>query len=294
MFLDVLARFIDRELELALFHRMLKGETDKRILCILDHYEKGKTWFVWRLFQVCKELDVPVVLLDFYRDRSGLSGDLGSIVSEVRSYLGDRYTPNICNCTARMSLLSALSDMAADGESPGVDFGQDNIFTGADVRTIAGGNILQVGAVFTGRLTPEQVAKQQAEMGRALCRDLADLGRIVLLIDTFEQAPDDTRAWLERWVFRSLCHELPHTLLVVAGRPEKCQPFFTQPRLWSDLIAAVDCLDPFSEAEILAYYQQRGIVVTSVEVSLITIARQSPGRMALVGDWLEQTRGGAR
>jgi len=292
VFLDVLARFKDRESELALFHRMLKGETSKRILCILDHREKGKTWLIWRLFHECKELGVPVVLLDFHRDRSGLSGDFGSVVSEVRGYLGDRCTPNICNCTARMSLLSALSDMAAGGESPGVDFGQDNIFTGANVRNIAGGNILQVGAVFTGRLTPEQVAQQQAEMGRALCRDLAALGRVVLLIDTFERAPDDTRAWLERWVFRSLCHELPHALLVVAGRPEECQPFFTQPRLWSDLITAIDCLDPFSDDEILAYYENCGLTVTAVEVSLLAIARTSPGRMAQIGDLLKQTQGG--
>jgi hypothetical protein len=293
MFLDdVLARFKDRERELALFQRMLKGETDKRILCILDHREKGKTWLIWRLFHDCKESGVPVVLLDFHRDRSGLSGDFGSVASEVRGYLGDKRTPNICNCMARMSLLSALSDMAAGGESPGVDFGQDNIFAGADVRTVAGGNILQVGAIFTGRLTPEQMAQRRAEMGRALGRDLEALGRIVLLIDTFEQAPDDTRAWLERWVFRSLCHELPHALLVVAGRPKECQPFFTQARLWSDLITAIDCLDPFSDDEILAYYESFGFTVTAVEVSLLTIARTSPGLMAQLGDLLKETQGG--
>jgi hypothetical protein len=237
---------------------------------------------------------VPVVLLDFDRDRSGLAGDVDSVVSEVRGYLGDERTPHVCACTARMGLLPSLADRVASGPAPGVDFGQSNIFTDAEISSIAGRDIWQVGAVFTGPLTPEQQAQRQADLGRALCHDLGALGRAVLLIDTFERAPEDTRAWLERWLFRALSRELSDVILVVAGRPEKCRPFFAQPRLWSDLIAPIDCLTPFSEDEVLGYYARRGVVVSATEVSLIAIACTNPGRMAQVGDWLEQTKGGAR
>lgn len=293
MFLEVLKRFADRGPELDLFQRMLKGEIDERILLVLDHGEKGKTWLIWRLFHECKELGVPVVLLDFDRDRSGLAGDFGSVVNEVRGYLGDERTPNICACAARMSHLSALADLAAGSKSPGVNFGQSNVFTDAEISSIAGRDIWQVGAVFTGPLTPEQQAQRQADLGRALCQDLAGLDRAVLLIDTFERATEDTRAWLERWLFRALSRELPHVLLVVAGRPEKCRPFFAQPRLWGGLIAHID-LSPFSDNVILTYYRERGLSVSAEEVSFLTLARSSPGKMAQLGDWLEQRRGGAR
>ena len=292
--LDVLKRFVNRGLELDLFHRMLRGESDKQILQALDGREKGKTWFIWRLFHDCREQGVPVVLLDFDRDRSGLAGDVDSVVSEVCGYLGDKRTPHVCACAARMGLLPSLADRVASGPAPGVDFGQSNVFTGAGISSIAGHDIWQVGAVFTGPLTPEQQAQRQADLGRALCHDLGALGRAVLLIDTFERAPEDTRAWLERWLFRALSRELSDVILVVAGRPEKCWPFFAQPRLWSDLIAAIDCLAPFSEAEVLEYYARREVIVSAKEVSLIAIACANPGRMAQVGDWLEQSQGGAR
>jgi hypothetical protein len=294
VFREVLKLFEDRGPELALFHRMLRGESDRQILLILDGREKGKTWFIWRLFHDCREQGVPVVLLDFDRDRSGLAGDVDSVVSEVRGYLGDKRTPHVCECTARMGLLSSLADRVASSPTPGVDFGQSNIFTDAEISSIAGRDMWQVGAVLTGPLTPEQQVQRQADLGRALCHDLGALGRVVLLIDTFERAPEDTRAWLERWLLRALSRELSDVILVVAGRPEKCRPFFAQPRLWSDLIATIDCLSPFSEDEVLGYYARRGVVVSTAEVSLIAIACTNPGRMAQVGDWLEQTRGGAR
>jgi len=130
-------------------------------------------------------------------------------------------------------------------------------------------------------------------LSRALRDDLAALDRAVLLIDTFERAPDATRVWLERWVFRSLGRELPQTLVVIAGRPE-CRPFFQQPRPWSHLIAPLDCLSPFSDQEIVTYFERCGLAVSDHEVSLLAIARHSPGRMAWLGDWLAQARGGAR
>ena len=294
MLLDVLDKFVDRKPELALFHRMLRGEIDKRILRILDRGEKGKTWFIWRLFHECQERDVPVVLLDFDRDRSGLTGGFVSVVSEVCGYLGDDRTPHVCACAARMMHRPSPAGRAPGDESPGVDWGQGNVFTGADVHTIAGGDIWQANTVFVGSLTPVQAAQHQADMGRALCRDLAALDHAVLLIDTFERAPQDTRAWLERWVLRALCRDLPHVLLVMAGRPEKCAPFFAQPRPWSHLVTAIDELDPFGDDDVLTYYRQCGLDMSAVGALLLALARTSPGQMAHLGDLLQQLPGGAR
>ena len=293
MFRDLLDKFVDRKPELGLFRQMLGGETRQRLLLILDGPEKGKTWFIWRLFQECQDGGVPVVHLDFDQRRSGLAGDWLSVADEVCTALGDQHTPHTRDCAARLAGLSALQDLLAGGSTPGVSFGQGNDFTGADIRNIAGGNIVQIRTLLAGALTPAQAAQQQGALSRALRDDLAALGRAVLLIDTFERAPEDTRIWLERWVFRSLGRELPQTLVVVAGRPE-CRPFFQQPRPWSGLIAALDCLSSFSDKEIVTYYERCGLVVSDHEVALLAIARLSPGLMAQLGDRLAQARGGAR
>jgi hypothetical protein len=135
----------------------------------------------------------------------------------------------------------------------------------------------------------------KAGLGRALVTDLAALGRAVLLVDTFERACE-THAWLERWLFDRLPGELPLALVVVAGRPElDCRRFFERPAPWSYLVAALDRLADLDDDDILTHWRQRGLSVSPAETGLLQIARQSPGRMAFVGDLLEQAqRGGGR
>jgi len=93
VFRDLLDKFVDRKPELGLFRQMLGGETRQRLLLILDGPEKGKTWFIWRLFQECQDGGVPVVHLDFDQRRSGLAGDWLSVADEVCTALGDQRTP---------------------------------------------------------------------------------------------------------------------------------------------------------------------------------------------------------
>jgi len=287
--------FVDRTRELGRFRRMLAGQTDERILLILEQAEKGKTCFLMKLFDECEQQrpTLPVVLLDFDQRRSGLN-DYLSIAREVRRCLGDKCTPAICACEDEMYRRGPLvSIRTAEGEA-GVDFGQGGRFRQAQIEHVAGRDFIQVGPVSEAPPTADRIARQMDDMGRALCRDLAGLAayRAVLLIDTFEQAPEDTCRWLERWLFQPLRRELRHVLLVVAGRPE-CRPFFDQPRPWSGLVASIDRFDPFSDDEILTYYRQRGLSVFPNEVSLLQIARLSPAVMAQLGDQLEQARRGA-
>jgi hypothetical protein len=290
--------FVDRERELALFERMLSGETDKRILCILERGEQGKTFFLLRLFQECEQQrpPVPVVLLDFDQRRSGLTDYLG-VAREVRRYLGDECSPGICGCEDAIARGRPLVSIRTGEGDAGVDWGGRGRFTEADIE-VAGRDFIQVGPVSEAVPTADLVAKQQADMGRALCNDLAGLAdshhRVVLLVDTFEHAlkSEDTCRWLERWLFEPLRRELRHVLLVVAGRPE-CRTFLGQPRLWSGLVATIDRFDSFSDDEIRDHYRQRGILISEEEMPLLLdLARPSPAMMAQIGDSLEQIRGG--
>ncbi len=290
--------FVDRKPELALFRRMLAGETDECVLLFLERGEQGKTYLLLRLFDECEQQhpQVPVVLLDFDQRRSGLT-DYLSAAREVRRQLGDKYTPAICACEDEIYRRGPLVSIRTGGGDAGVDWGRRGRFTEADIADVAGRDLIQVGSVSEAPPTADQLARQRAEMGRALCRDLAGLAashhRVVLLVDTFEHATEETCAWLEHWLFEPLRRELRHVVLVVVGRPE-CQPFFALPRLWSSLVTTIDCFTPFSDDDIRDHYDLRGLAVAEEEMPLLLdLARSSPAQMAQLGNLLEQTRGGA-
>jgi hypothetical protein len=290
--LNVFDHFGNREAEIGLFYHMLSGEElGKRILCLTMAPEQGKTWFIQHLHYECERNNVPVALLDFDRDRSGMIGDIFSIAGEIRRHLGDERTPAICACERTFSYHIPPMN-AAEGEG-GVDFGERGDFTGGEVHHVAGRDQVQIGTIIMGSSTPEQVAHHKDGLGRALCDDLACLGRAVLLVDTFERVPEETRGWLERWLFQSLRRQLPQLLLVVGGRPE-CRTFFDQPHLWSHLVVHRDHFKPFSREHALDYYRRRGLQITEIEVSFLRIACSNPSRMADLGNILEQTQAGAR
>jgi len=294
--ITVTTGFVNRKRELALFHQMLTGETDERVLLILERGEQGKTYLLLHLFDECEQQrpHVPVVLLDFDQRRSGLT-DYLSIVREIRHYLGDASTPAICAVEHEIPR-PLVSVQTGEGDA-GADWGRRGRFTETDISSVAGRDLIQIGYVSEAPPTADQLAQQRAEMGRALCRDLAGLAashhRVVLLVDTFEHASEETCAWLERWLFDPLRRELRHVILVVAGRHE-CQPFFAQPRLWSSLVNTIDHFTPFSDDDIRDHYDQRGLAVAEEEMPLLLdLARSSPAQMAQLGNLLEQTRGGA-
>lgn len=292
--------FVDRKPELALFHRMLAGETDKRILRILVEAEWGKTRFLLQLLQECEQQSspVPVVLLNFDQRCSGLT-DFLSVVRAVRRQLGDDCTPAICAYEDDIYRRAPLVSIHTGEGGAGVDWGRRGRFTEADISDVAGRDRIQVGPVSEAAPTADLIAWQKAQMGRALCRDLAGLvashHRVVLLVDTFDHISEDTRIWLERWLFEPLCRELLRVLLVVAGRPEECQPFFEQLRPWSSLVAPIDRFTPFNSDDVQDYCYRRGLLVSEEEMPLILdLTRASgPAEMARIGDLLMQERGGA-
>jgi hypothetical protein len=293
--LNIARDFVDRKEELDRFRRMLAGETTRRILCILERGEQGKSYFLLRLFHECEQPHppVPVVLLDFDQRKSGLT-DCFSVARQVRRHLGDERTSAICACEE--TIFRGVFPVAPpDAGDSGVDFGKSSDFTDATVRNIAGHDLYQIGSMSIGPPTPEQATQRKEELGRALRDDLARLDRAVVLMDTFEHAREETRGWLERWLFEPLRRELRYVILVVAGRPE-CQSFFAQPCLWSHLIDTIDRFTPFSDDDIRTHYRQRGINVPEMEwPAILKLAQPNPMAMAQVGKLLEQAQGvGAR
>jgi len=277
---------------------MLAEESDERVLLLLVRAEQGKTYLLLRLLHECEyqTSPVPVVLLDFDK-RKGYLTDYLSVAREVRRQLGDQHTPNIRACEEYIYHRGSLVSVQTGEGEAGVDFGEGNDFGGATVRGVTGRDSIQVdiGTISQGSPTPDQIARQGDEMGRALGYDLTCLAdshrQVVLLMDAFEQASAETCTWLERWLFEPLRRELSHVLLVVAGRPQ-CRPFFARPLLWSSLVETIDCFTPFDLDDIQSYFTQRRLVVDEAEIPLwLDVAGMGPARMALFGDLLEQARG---
>lgn len=292
----MMSDFVDRENELALFRRMLHGETAERILLILERGEQGKTAFLQRLLYECEERPdpIPVVLLDFNRPRTGLIDYLG-VASTIRRYLGDDLTPRICTYETAMSHPPPLVNIQTGAGDAGVDFGKRNRFDEAKISDFAGRDNIHVGNV-SGSILAVDPRQRQAEMGRAMRDDLAAVatsrGRVVILIDTFEQIVDqETCRWLEHWLFEPLRRELANVLVVAAGRPE-CNTFFGHRHLWLVLIRRLDRFTPLSEEHVREYYRQRGFDIPDTQTYLIRLALTSPGFMATLGDRLQLVHGG--
>lgn len=294
--IDILASFVDRGAELALFHSALAGATHQRILLILEPGEQGKSCFLRRLAHECerKRPPVPAVLLDFDQRRSGLT-DFMSVAREVRRDLGDALTPAICACEEAIRRPAPLVNIQTGSGEAGVDWGRGGRFSEAAIAGVAGRDSITVGPVSGGLPSAPPQAQQRADTGRALLSDLSGAAstwpRLVVLIDTFDCASDETCRWLNDWLFEPLRRELSHVLVVVAGRPD-CRPFFEQAHLWGGLVRSLR-FDPLQDEHIVEHFRLRGISLAEEEMSLLVeMARQSPARMALLGDWAVQTRGG--
>lgn len=297
---DVLARFVDRRSELALFHRMLSGDTSERILLVTDSGEEGKTYLLLKIFHECEQQSpfVPVVLVNFDRRRTDIEVNYLGVARAISRHLNVSGAPRICACDDAIFRRGSVLQTGT-GDGGGVDMGKRTRLDKAEVSAAGRDHIHDVHVEYTeAPPTADQIAKRMADMGRALRDDLAELieqhDRVVLLMDTFEYADAETCAWLERWLLEPMRNELAHVLLVVAGQP-RCRHFFERPILWSSLITAVDRLTPFSDDDIRDHYRQRGISVSEEELPLLLdLARPSPAVMAQIGDSLEQTRGGGR
>ncbi|HQE93236.1 MAG TPA: hypothetical protein PLH19_10190 [Anaerolineae bacterium] len=116
---------------------------------------------------------------------------------------------------------------------------------------------------------------------------------MAVLLDTFEQTPEDTRKWLSDWLFDGLRRELAHVCVVVAGRPEPaCDAFFEQADLWGHLVTRIDHFEPMPEDTVWEYYRRRGCSLGDLHPATIcSLACKDAMMMAMIGDRLLQGRG---
>jgi len=320
--------FVDREAELALFDAMLRGESDKRVLLLFDAAEKGKTTLLYKIEAHCRayDPDLPVLSLDFDQDRSGMTPDPAGVGRVLHRRLGEGHAPALSAClgiqqapgaaaagSRRSALRQALTQKLTVDEFRVVCFELECPYDDLSGDSPMAKSVALVEFLERHERLPElevclaryahislpvhetqlpAAPPSDEALGQALLADLAALdARAVLLVDTFERAGQATCTWLEQWLLNALPDELPHVLVVIAGRPE-CEGLFAATPRWGTLVEPLYELPQLEDVFILEHYRKRGLPVAEHEVSLLAIARRSPGRMAQLGDWLARERGG--
>jgi hypothetical protein len=291
--MTIVRHFIDREEELRLFEQMLPASHGASCLVILEEPGRGKTSLLWQMMEDCQRKHrVAVALLDFDTVRGGVA-DYRSVGRRLCDDLGQANFPNFRHLDEKMHVRSPMVTIGG-GES-----GEAHV--GGSVST-AGGSFTGRDQIQTGDIVIIESATGGAHyeswvsdaLGTAIRDDLvalaARLDRVVILLDTFERVPEETRKWLLRWLFEQL-PKLPHLLLVVAGRREPaCVEFFERAGLWGSLIASLDSLSPFSNDDILHYFREcRQMPVEWEQIKFFSAAfRKDPQLMANVAMALTQ------
>ncbi len=224
-------KFIDREFEQELFERMLRFESDARILAICDTGGMGKSLLLEMFRYRCRtaarpHIPVSLIKLDQLADETPLAL-ARDVARDLRAFdvpfsTFDQYE------TARVG-----GDFATIRAVFSLDKAS---FMGAEVR-MAAVNIERTERVTVtpgGMLTPDQDAVARDVCQRAFLDDLraASVERpVVLLLDAYEHCRQNApalRDWLLDTLLDKACFDLtkrpPRLLVVLAGRD---LPLFT-------------------------------------------------------------------
>jgi hypothetical protein len=247
--------FVDREKQFDGFRAMIGGEVRKQVMFVEAPAEMGKTWLIERLRHECLDRSLPVALIDFdVRKWSQID-----IVLEARSQIGKDRFPAL----AKILYAQPAISVSATG----------------DVESV------QMPSSGEARVGIEK------DLMDAFFEDLQALSRdqvAVLLLDSYEEAPRVTRAWLPRLLDQIRLGRLPHVILVLAGREV--------PKLrssWRVHIARTG-LACFEDKHVTKYLQLKkvsGLPQPLQSSALCTEGSFVPGELATEiakekGDWL--------
>ena len=210
---------VDREDELALITRLVRGQTPARIILIEAPSGMGKSELL-REFRARRPDDLPIVVVDFKTGPLTLADTLFQICDT----LGQSHFPTLTQVVQHIIQPAAIHIT-------------HNILIGQN----------EISAALAG---PDQQTRDQrrSQLTAALITDLRALGRITLIFDTFEQCDPSLQTWLAS-VFLPAAHRSPQLPVIVAGQhiPEPTQMWDAEtlplagiaPEHWQDYAHAV-------------------------------------------------------
>jgi hypothetical protein len=186
---------VDREDELALITHLALGEMPARIALIQAPSGMGKSELL-REFRVRSSPHFPIVVVDF--KASGLT--LADVLFHICDILNWSRFPTLTRTVQHIVQPAAINVT-------------HNLLLGQNEISIALGG-------------PDKQTREQrrSQLTAALISDLRNLGRVILIFDTFEKCDPLLQPWFAS-VFLPAAHRSPQLSVIVAGRstPEPTQ-----------------------------------------------------------------------
>jgi len=298
--------FVNRIRQNDAFHKMLEGQTRRRIMILTAGPGLGKSWLLQMFALESGSRKVPLVRIDF---ADGQAYDTLMLVRRCRDSFGSEYfnalTQAINDATAaRLTLTTQSVSPSVPVPQPAaqlaVDTGGGDFAAGSiDKRqgTFIEGPVIKDNffVVQTDNPLVRQVIEDRINAAffdclTALCAQT----RVVFLFDTYERNSLESERWsssaADRWIVGQLLTrmrdgKLPNAVAVLAGR--RAPEFGTE---WNEVLGRIS-LDPLECSDIKVYLRERrGLaVITDAEAErLCQAVAGSPQVLGMIGDNLEQ------
>jgi len=271
--------FVNREKQRRRFIDMLEGKTPKQIMFVEAPNAMGKTWLIERLNHECKVREVPVARFDFL---GGRPMDYLVMVRQARDQFGPAHFSAMTQIINEATSITVKVDVESQRR------GDVNISLGdvtdsqVTIGDVAAGSIVKDNFFEVKADSKEVRDRTKARILDSFFECLLTLSReqvAVFLFDTYEEAQDEARQWIEYELLpRVRDKQLPKVLVVLAGQET--------PRLdrstWGQLLGLTD-LALFTDEDVEKYLERRG----QTQLDLKTMILVSGGHPAKLGEMVD-------
>ncbi len=284
--------FVDREKETLLLKKTISKKWNKRVLIFLVGPQIGKTYLMSYFKYYCQTKSIPVTLIDF--DQRGKDPIwYWKFVSNIRDDLSlYKFSfSEVEKCEKRQGGSLSLIDYHPESGSGGIAIGSKGRINDSELQDWVGRDRNMFYASYSGTIADnvERERRQRDEMGRALVSDLSKIcqkRRIVLILDTYEQASLETRRWIDEWLFEHLVDRFKNLVVVIAARPDTpMRDYVMRPRPWKSLIHIHEALSVLEKKHIREYLQKSKLSLREKDLEpFVVAAGYSMGGMAQLKD----------
>lgn len=285
---------VDRKNEKLQFQKMLYEQINANIFAMLEDGQRGKSYLLWHFKDYCFEHQIPVALIDYDVNRSGISN-----FYQTAKSISDQFEMNGFNavntCYAKFFNEFSFINVNTGSGNGAVEISDGSSIENSSISKVSGRDLINIdlrGAQFN---LDENTAyyrreKFQFELGNALMMDLAEFckknSRSVIIIDTLESISNETWSWISSWMFNHMDNKYPKLKVVLAGRREASK-YLEVSSSWKDKMILLKNFEAFTREDIGNYFNLRSVTCTDAELDAYhKLVGKNPWLMSNIADIL--------
>lgn len=280
---------VDREEEMSLLKKLLKGELPYQIVNICEKGGKGKSCLVQAFKQQCRESRIPCCILEFAADRPTSPVDC---MRDLVDVFGEHHFPKFTREDIEIHRDRPLIQIGGGESSSEVSISGD--LRDAEIQLIAGRDNISIENI--------RVANQEFSQNRLLyieriltkifIQELQVLSQstlLVIIFDAVEHVPTSTSNWLWKHLLLPAREgERSNLLLIFSGRPEGSRPGFLPVHDWSHVLYEITAFGDFKKEHVLEYFHRKlNLPIKESEIeAYYRVCKNNPLIMGQIGDIL--------